>query len=217
MHAEAPSSKTTLKTEPLLLVAEISHRVANEYSQAIASMRLAARALGPGDAGVSIDAAARRLQDYAEAHRVLQAPSSPGRADLGCYLRRLCSAVSAAHLRGRGVQLDFSSVSVTLDVARCWRVALILSELITNSVRHGLSSGPGTIRVLVEATDGIVICRVTDDGSAKARHEPGRGKGLIRGLASELNGVVAWESAAVGTTAELKFPILAEEHSCEAL
>jgi hypothetical protein len=142
MHAEALLSRISGRADPLILVEEISHRVVNEYSQAIAGIRLAARDVASSEAQAVLATAATRLLSFAEAHRALQAPRSGETINLADYLHRLCGAMTASFLQERGVRLSLSTDAVALPGERCWRVGLIVSELITNCVRHGLNNGP---------------------------------------------------------------------------
>ena len=207
MYAATSYSPVSLRAEPLLLVEEITHRVINEYAQAIAGIRLAARKAASNEAQAALAAAASRLLSFAEAHRALQAPVLGGNVDLADTLHRLCATMSAARLQERGIRLTLSDVPVSLAAGRCWRVALIVSELITNSMRHGLRGGPGNIRVEVEVRDQTVICRVIDDGCGKAAVKPGRGFDVVMGLASEIGGGVGWCFAPDGARVELEFPV----------
>jgi two-component sensor histidine kinase len=211
MHAATPYSPELNRAEPLLLVKEISHRVINEYSQAIAGIRLAARDTTSGEAQAALATAATRLLSFVEAHRALQAPVLSGNVDLADFLGRLCATMSVARLQERGIRLTLSTASVLLAAERCWRVALIVSELITNSMRHGLKGGPGNIRVEVEAMGLTTICRVIDDGCGKGPIRPGRGFDVVTGLANEIGGNVGWCFGPHCTTAELRLPNIAAE------
>ncbi len=66
----------------LVLVEELEHRVINEYSQAIATLTLAARRVGDAFARRELFAAAERLHAHADAHRALGRP--PHRRPLRC-------------------------------------------------------------------------------------------------------------------------------------
>ena len=211
MSAKALPNFSVARLEPLILVQEISHRVVNEYTQAIATIRLAAARMTSVEGRDVLTTTASRLRSYAEAHRALQAPVPHGCADLGDYLRKLCSAVSVAHLRERGVRLTLRADAISLPADRCWRVALIVSELITNSVRHGLRNGPGRILVELREGDATNSCRVKDDGRPSSIAKPGRGITVVQGLAVELGGYVAWACDDDGTSAELIFPSAAVE------
>jgi two-component sensor histidine kinase len=206
MHPATSYLPVPSKAKPLLLVEEISHRVINEYAQAIAGIRLAAREVASNEAQVALAAAASRLLSFAEAHRALQAPVLSGNVDLADTLTRLCATMSVARLQERGVRLTLSASSVMLAADRCWRVALIVCELITNGMRHGLQGGPGNIRVEMEVGDQTTICRVVDDGCGKGMIKPGRGFDVVTGLASEIGGWIGWCFAPDRTTAELIFP-----------
>ncbi|TPG42663.1 sensor histidine kinase [Sphingomonas koreensis] len=211
MHPAVPCPATPHQAEPLLLVEEISHRVINEYTQAIAGLRLAARGVANGEAQTVLTQAAARLLTFADAHRALQAPIADGTVDLADALARLCATMSVARLQERGIKLTLSAASLPLAAGRCWRVALIISELITNSMRHGLAGRPGSIRVELDVGDPETRCRVVDDGCSKQPIKPGRGFGVVTGLASEIGGAVGWCFGPSGTTVELSFPNTAAE------
>src|SRR5580658_3642123 len=93
--AEAPA---------MLLVEEITHRVLNEYTEAICALDRAAAAADPRSAGAIAEAMAR-LQACAEAHRALQAPISDGPRNLSDHLARLCIRLAGAELEVRGIRL----------------------------------------------------------------------------------------------------------------
>ncbi len=190
----------------LILVEEISHRVVNEYAQAIAGLRTAERSVKHRDAQASLAKAAARLLSFAEVHRALQAPSRRGQVELTDTLTRLCETMSAARLKERGVTLTLAAEPVQLAAERCWRVALIVSELITNATRHGLRGEAGNVRVEAAVCGASTICRVIDDGRSEAPIRPGRGFDVVTGLASEIGGEVGWCFGPAGTIAELRFP-----------
>ncbi|MEO9132286.1 MAG: ATP-binding protein [Sphingomonas sp.] len=208
MQTATQHSRELHRLEPLLLVEEISHRVMNEYAQAIAGLRTAACNITPEQAQAALATAAARLLCFADAHRALQAPLLKGEIELTETLTRLCETVSAARLQERGIRLTLAAEPVQLAADRCWRVALIVSELITNAMRHGLRGGPGNIRVEVGVRDCYILCSVTDDGNCDGPIRPGRGFDVVTGLASELGGEVGWCLGPAGTRAELSLPNL---------
>jgi two-component sensor histidine kinase len=190
---------------PLLFLEEFSHRVINQYATAAASIRLAQRQIASPAARSALDAAADRLGDYAEAHRALLVPVEHTAIDLADYLERLCFALTAAHLKERGITLSLSAESIVLDASRCWRAALIISELVTNAGRHALDGG-GTILVIVQRLGDTIVCRVVDNGGVSRQPVPGRGTLVVRALAEDLDGDVRWTFGAHGSRAELSFP-----------
>ena len=178
--------------EPLtgawLLLAEMNHRVANEYALAVASLSLAARGTAP-DASAALIAARDRLRAYAEAHRAHQAPTGD-RMDLSDHLARLCLSLVRASLAERGVALRFIAAPCEMSSAACWRVGLIVSELVTNALRHGVSGLGGEITVQVRVSCGQVDCIVRDNGRRAEVSPPGHGARIVAGIAEELGGRV---------------------------
>jgi two-component sensor histidine kinase len=85
-------------------------------------------------------------------------------------------------------------------------LALVLTELLTNAVEHGLQRRPGTVRLGADRTAGRLSARVEDDGiglpddfDPDSPHS--MGVSIVRTLVeSELGGVLTFGSAAGGGT-----------------
>lgn len=66
-----------------------------------------------------------------------------------------------------------------LDADRCWRLGLIVYELVIISARHAFPGDGGEIRVELLRAGAIAQCKVTDNGSAAATAASGRGLKII--------------------------------------
>jgi two-component sensor histidine kinase len=130
--------------------------------------------------------------------------------NLGKYLARLCAALSAASLTDLGIRLVLIEDHIDLAPERCWRVGLIVSELITNAVRHGFRGGCGMIAIDVRLMGAEVRCRVADNGGSAPNPAPSRGRRVVGRLAQDLGGDVGWRFGAEGVTAILSFPLSIE-------
>jgi two-component sensor histidine kinase len=192
--------------QPLYLVEEITHRVVNEYAEAIAMLSLAARVSSDAQAQAVLSSAADRLRAHVEAHRALQAPLQDGPTELAGYIVQVCACLLKASLAQNGVELTVETEEVWLDADRCWRVGLIVAELIRNAARHGLAGGPGVVRVEIAKTPGIVTCKVSDSGRGLSDAHLGRGRRLVRALTTELGGQVDWAFTPAGCCVDLTFP-----------
>jgi hypothetical protein len=82
------------------------------------------------------------------------------------------------------MRLRVAADEVWLDADRCWRVGLIVAELVRNAARHGLSGGAGAIWVVVEDDAGYVRCSVCDNGGGSPGVRAGRGRRLVQALAA---------------------------------
>lgn len=186
----------------LYLLEEIAHRVLDDYTEAVAELRLAA-ASECGPSRLALNSAAARLLVRAQAHRALQPPSAGGKMELGGYLEQVCAAVTKARLAERGTWLALSADEVWLDADRCWLVGLIIAELISTFVCPGLSDGNEAIPVRI--VDGgwrmVGAVAIPDHAGAGER----RGRRLVEALSAELGGAV--EFARSGRYARFEFPI----------
>jgi len=192
---------------PLLFVAELSHRVANEYAFMIASISAAAAHSSNAETKAALTGVSQLFFDYAEVHRALQPPLGEGPVDLCAYLQRVCGAMVRASLTRRGVKLLLLEDAIELDPARCWRVGLIVSELINNALRHAFSQDGGAIILEVRSRDGVVQCRVTDDGRPNTIAAPGQGSRIVDALAAELDGKIERNFGQWGAAVLLSFPL----------
>lgn len=192
---------------PLHLVEEISHRVANEYAEAIAGLSLAAAGCADSQVRQALRAAADRLHVHAESHRALL-PPIPAHANLADYVGRVCNTYARATLAPRRVRLEMQTDDVWLTSDRAWRIGLAVAELVRNAARHGLRGRAGVILVRIAQDGDEVVCSVGDDGVAAATAAPGRGVALVRALAAELGGSVDWRFGRGGSIARLRAPLM---------
>jgi two-component sensor histidine kinase len=197
----------TLSSGAWLLLEEMSHRVANEYALAVSSISLAARR-SPPEARAALLAVRDRLHGYADAHRAHLAPISQS-ADLSDYLGQLCLSLVRGHLAERGVALRFIADTIYLPSDACWRVGLIVSELITNALRHGVASPGGMITVELRVSAAGLDCAVRDNGGAAHVSPAGHGMQIIEGIAKELGGRINRSFARTGCCAVLSLSSIA--------
>jgi two-component sensor histidine kinase len=191
---------------PWLLVAEIEHRVVNEYTQAIAFISASAMLSNSPEVKSVLNGAAEQLRSFAAVHRALQAEFSKAPIDLAQYLRHLCDALSCAILARREINVTLIEREVELEATRCWRVGLIVFELIMNATRHAFAQERGSISIEIMADEDRVLCSVSDDGKDFSDFEPGRGSHIIDAIADELDGYLTRQRGPRETTVLLSFP-----------
>jgi two-component sensor histidine kinase len=208
MKVEAISvADASLGAAPLMLVGEISHRVLNEYTHVIATLAIARAETTDLTARSALAAAEHRLLAHAAVHRALRPPPAGQPYDLGTYLAGVCGALACASLRDRGVRLTLVPGDVSLAAERCWRVALIVTELVNNAVRHAFRGGGGWVLVEVGVDGQAICCRVSDDGrAASVEPLPGLGRNIAESLAQALGGAIQWRFEPTGTSAVLRIP-----------
>jgi len=204
---EVSISDRSISDAQLLLLREYSHRINNEFASAIGIISIAAARTPNDQAKAALSAVRDQLENYAQVHHALQMPEHSTSIEAGAYLRRLCQAISRSKLDGGGIELLLVERSFQMDSERCWRLGLIVFELITNAVRHAFHGGGGTIRVELLPSASFVECRVTDNGSGAANVNHGHGLKIIGALADSLGGRIDRQFEPRGATSVLIFPL----------
>lgn len=195
-----------------LLFRELNHRIRNNLQIVGALLRLQSGRMS-GPAKEALDAAGQRITAVGELHAMLDTGRMLGRLDFGDYLQRLCASLAAAlsadHER---VRIVCRAEPLPLDLDRAVPLALIASELITNSLKYAYPP-PATGEVVVELArgDGDLVSMTIRDRGRGFEGEPvaGFGLGIIRLFTSQLNGRFEL-TGTDGTTAKLEFAVPAE-------
>lgn len=193
-----------------LLLREFSHRIHNEFASAIATVSIACRRTESDVAKAALNDVRDRLYNYAQVHRALAMPEWNLQIDAAESIAGLCQAMSQARLSAEGIELTFVEQPVKLKSDRCWQMALVVSELITNAARHAFHREGGSIRVEISQTGAFIQCSVSDNGRAAVVNQPGCGSKIVRALAESLGGTIEQHFAANGTRATLTFPVDSE-------
>jgi two-component sensor histidine kinase len=201
-----------------LLLRELNHRIGNDLTSAICTV--SARAMQSDS--MAVKAALLDVVDLlhhcADVHRALHMPEQKRLTDAAAYLHRLCLSVTKYQLDRLAIRLLFSADDLRLEGERCWKVGLIVSELLTNVARHAKFDGRHPeLRVELTRSGNVVKCKVSDNGSAPEPVRRGRGLTIVGELASSLGGRVHTSCAAEGYYFLLTFSLTeAEKHSAGA-
>ena len=193
----------------MLQVAELLHRIGNDYTRAIAFASLRVASASSDDARSALNEVVTHLQAATQIYRVLRPPSVAGSANLIHAIAGLCRAQSDVCEFGRR-RIDLILAyddPIELDAWRCWHASLIVAELINNACRHALGTTSGRISVGIAELGGRVLCSVSNDGAVDKTWMPGLGTQLVDALAVGLDGSVNRRFGKSGATAVLSFPL----------
>jgi two-component sensor histidine kinase len=185
---------------------ELTHRINNEFASAISAVSLAAARSGNEDVRVALTGVIELLHNYADVHRALQMPEYWTHIDAATYLQQLCHSISQSKLNSRKIMLVLAASPFSMQSDRCWRLGMIIYEVVTNAARHAFDGRNGEIRVELSRSGNFVKCRVLDNGSAPANFRPGRGFKIIEELVEGLDGRFEQEFGVQGSTSTLVFP-----------
>ena len=203
------ASQRPLLQEQILLH-ELNHRVNNEFATAISIVSLAAAASSNEEVKGALSRVEDLLHRFADVHRALQMPEYDTPVDAAAYLRQLCRSISRSQLDGRQIELVLAAQPLQLSVDHCWRLGMIVFELINNAARHAFPGGEGEIRVELLRAGPFAKCSVTDNGSAAPTVRPGRGLKIIDELSKSLGGRCIRKFEPRGSWSILAFPCHSE-------
>ena len=152
------------------------------------------------------------LHQWGNVHRALQMTDQGCFTDAARYLQQVCFSITKYRLDRLAIRVLFSADDLRLEGERCWKLGLIVSELLTNVARHAqFDARHPELRVELMLAANVVKCRVSDNGSAPEPIRRGRGLAIIGELASSLGGRVHTSCAADGYSFLLTFPLTEAE------
>ena len=201
-----------------LLLRELNHRVDNELTCAICAVSVKAMQSDNVAVKAALLDVVDLLHQCADVHRALHIPDQGHLTDAARYLQQLCFSITKYRLDRLAIHVLFSADDLRLEGERCWKLGLIVSELLTNAARHAkFDARRPELRVELRLAGNIVNCRVSDNGSASEPIRRGRGLAIIGELVSSLGGRVHTSCAAEGSYFLLTFPMTeAEQHAARA-
>jgi two-component system, sensor histidine kinase PdtaS len=162
--------ETRLRTslhEKEILLQEVHHRVKNNLQVIASLLRLQASSIAdPALHGLFRDSQ-NRVYAMALVHEQLYQVPDLAHVDFTVYLRELAGRVVRSYMtQNAGIELTFDTdEAVALDIDTAIPLGLILTELVSNSVKHAFRDGKlGTITIGLHAQADIVTLTVRDDG-----------------------------------------------------
>jgi two-component sensor histidine kinase len=207
------------KSDGSLLLRELNHRIGNDLTSAICVVSSKAVHSDSVAVKTALLDVADLLHHCADVHRALRMPDQGRLTDAARYLQQLCLSVTKYQLDRLAIRVLFSTDELRLEGERCWKVGLIVSELLTNVARHAKFDGRRPeLRVELMLSGNVVKCKVSDNGSAPEPVRRGRGLTIVGELASSLGGGVHTSCVAEGSYFLLTFPLTdAEQRSAAAI
>lgn len=202
----------------LLLLRELNHRVNNELTSTICI--ISAKAVESDQ--VAVKAALLDVVDLlhgcADLHKALRMPDPGHPTDAARYLQHLCFSIKKYRRDRLDIRLLCSADDLRLEGERCWKLGLIVSELLTNVARHArFDDRHPEVKVKLLLANNVVRCAVSDNGSASDLTVRGRGLTIVGELAGSLGGRVHASCSAEGSSFLLTFPLTeSEQHTSGA-
>ena len=167
-QAATLEEKEALLREKDLLMREVDHRVKNSLALVTSILNMQGRTEPDETVRAALARASTRVATIATIHGRLYKGEQSGRLDICGYLTALCRDLQTSLGEGLGVRIDVDCEPLDMDADEATIVGLVVSELVTNAVRHAFAEDGGLVGVTMERQGG-------DDGFCLTVHDDGRG------------------------------------------
>ncbi len=215
-HAEAAVRASLSEKEVLLQ--EIHHRVKNNLqlvSALINMQQRRLRRLGEGESRDALRECQNRIRSIALIHEQLYRTTDFTKVPFADYTRSLATNIfHATGLSESRITLKVDIDDIALAVDQAVPCGLIMNELITNALKHGIKAEEqGTIQVALKtATEGRVVLSVSDSGCGlpvgfDPRATKSLGFQIIRTLSEQLRASLEISPQAVGACISITFKL----------
>ncbi len=196
-------------------IREIHHRVKNNLQTVSALLRMQRRRTNSDEVKVALTEAERRVQAIATVHEALShnVDEVVDFDRVASEVLRMAGAVATTdHHANVIVEGGFGTLSADAAAA----LATVLTELVTNSVEHGLADRDGTVWVKATRSGDSLAVLVEDDGVGIEPSTPmtGLGTQIVHMMVTgELHGTIDWgqrdplNAEAPGTTVTLHLEV----------
>jgi PAS domain S-box-containing protein len=206
VRANAERKLRILLDERELLLREADHRIKNSLQLVVGMLTLQRRHAASPDTADALAGAIARVNAVAEAHLALQLSDDLQTVDFADMLAAICRRLDALSDTVRVACACGSPVM--LEVDRAISLALIVSELITNALRHayaGKLAGEVRVDAAAEANDIVLTVRDFGAGFDAATRRPGLGSRVTSSLATKIGCALQVQSRpAEGTCVTLR-------------
>jgi two-component sensor histidine kinase len=193
------------------LLQELQHRLKNNLQSVSSFIGIALNQAETPAAKEILQSLSGRIDALRLVHEKLYASGKFDRVELASYLGELAASLLRFHRTDDeeiGFKSDLRPLTVPTDLAI--PLGLIVTEFITNSVKHAFDGG-GTISIRLDSPrDGEGRIVLADNGHGLGNGpSPGTGLRLIAGLARQVGGEARWRTER-GTELTITFPIVRE-------
>lgn len=193
-----------------LVLRESHHRMKNTLTLLGALVRRDFMRARSGDMSAAVDRFERRLVAFGRLYQLLSNDDDSSTIIVEEFFENLCGALSEALLEPAGIRCEAAIESGTLPASQCHRLALMLTELVTNAAKHAFpNKKDALIRVEVVCRDGGWLCTVADNGIGATGPLQGTGSRILEGLARSIDARMYGETGQSGTRVTIAMSALA--------
>ena len=187
-HAKAVLQETLNQRD--LLLREVQHRVRNQTQMLLSMVSAARRKSASQELSAFLDELRQRLTAMGTVQQLMYTSARIESLSAQRLITDLCRSIGQTWPPGASLQADCVDADLANDVAV--PLALIVSELLTNALKHGLKYGPGLVKVTLSEDRDDLVLQVWDSGSGMPAGTKGNsassGLAMVRGMCRQIGG-----------------------------
>ena len=190
--------KASLK-EKEILMKEIHHRAKNNLTIISSLLNLQSRHINDKEALGLFRESQNRARSMALIHEKLYRSDDLRKIDFGEYIRSLTIELFHSYRASQGIELDMDIANIDLDINTAVPLALIVNEIITNSLKYAFpDKKTGNVSVHFAKNDGGLQLIVEDNGigfpdDLDFRNTNSLGMQLVTSLTDQIKGNIKLE------------------------
>jgi len=196
------------------LLNEVHHRVKNNLQVVSSLLNLQFHQIKNARVRSFLQETQNRVRSMAMLHEMLYHSGNVASIGLPAYIKGLCDHLARSYGSAAGkIRLACKIADVDLDIDQAILVGLIVTELVSNALKHAFVDRPGgdIVLELHEARGQGMVLRVSDNGIGLPEQTRPDSAGtlgllLVNNLAGQLEGHVS-VSREQGTVFEIVFPL----------
>lgn len=187
---------------------DAEHRMKNTLQLISSLVLLQGRRADDEAARQALRALQQRVTAVSVAHRHVGWIEDGERLDMTALVREIVGDLAASAGR-EDVKIELDLEPLTIPGRQAAPLALLISEMVGNALRHAFPEGGGRVRVSVRGAEGGYEVAVADDGVGMPPDQPSRGFGLtvVQLMAQQLRGKLNTQATQPGVRLAVSVPM----------
>jgi two-component sensor histidine kinase len=201
----------TSNREKEVLLKEVHHRVKNNLQIVTSLLNLQSHSINDPTTKDIFDVSLNRIKSMAAVHEMLYKSSDFSRIEYQSYLRTLVSGLVNS-IKGENseitIKLDAGQLNLNIDTSI--PLGLLITELVTNSLKHGIKRDGEIYVYLTRQPDNSLELKIGDNGiglpdNFSLEDSDTLGLQLVQSLIEQLSGSCRKDKSKKGTHIIIKF------------
>ena len=201
-----------------VLLKEIHHRVKNNLQIIMSLLNLQSRNILDDNTKRLFEVSVARVQSMSIVHELLYQSKDFEKIDYGNYLKVLIAPlIESMKPEDKDVKIDLVVNDITLNVGTSIPLGLVINEIVTNSLKHGINESEGEIYIeMLKLENGRFQLNIGDNGiglpkDLEVENTETLGLQLVSSLAEQLQGQLVIDTSKKGTHYVLVFEELLDK------